>query len=166
MIDFPLYNIERLGAAARNAWQALEAVPLPPAFRATQDAEAAYAEGFRLMYRGEIPEAFYRRIMFRALKYAAIYHVLLGKTSDTLDAADMGWAARVSALHLQDMRKIAEKKGLLRDALDLTEKAQITTRRFRAIGKPLTARALQQTVWGIKTAPEAQALLEIVDSAA
>ena len=89
--------------------------------------------------------------------------MLLGKDSADIDAADMGWAARVSALHLTDMLRVAEQQGLVRDALTLAGKAQSVVRRFRTLQPvPLTARKLQQSVWGVANAGEARALNALV----
>lgn len=161
MRNYPLYNLERLSSIAADAWEKLQAVPLPPIFHVSRQAEQAYAESFRLMFREELPEAFYRRILFRAFKYATLYHVLLGKASDQIDAEDIGWAARLSALHLSDMRRLAEHYGLVRETLKLADKAQAVATRFRQKGQPLTARVIQQQVHGVKTADEARALLAI-----
>lgn len=160
MLDFPLYNIERLTQAAQVAFDKIQALPLPAAYLVGAEAETAFRESFRLLCSGEIPEAFYRRILFRAFKYATLYHVILGKASDTLDAEDMGWAARVSSLHLSDMRRIAEQHGLLGDALKVVRKV----RRLRTLGsKPLTARFIQQRVRGVQSADEARALVGLVN---
>lgn len=159
MIDFPLYNMERLSSVAQHAFEAIQAVPLPPVYRVGTQAEIAFRESFRVLFRAELPEAFFRRILFRSFKYAALYHVLLGKESDTLDAQDIGWSARVALLHLQDMRKIAGQVGLLRDTLELVERVQ---RRLRKPGStPLTARRLQQAERKVRNAEDARALLKL-----
>ena len=161
MKDFPLYNLERLGAAATKAFTQIETVPLPEAFEVEQEAEAAFRESFRLLCRDDIPESFFRRIMFRSFKYAALYHVLLGKTSPVIDAEDIGWGGRAAWLHLSDMKRITGQ-GSLKDVISLADKARAVKKRFQAKGLPLTARAIQQSMRGVNTAKEAAVLLAVV----
>jgi len=161
MVDFPLYNLERLGAAAAKAFAQIEAVLLPEVFEVDQEAEAAFRESFRLLCRDDIPESFFRRIMFRSFKYAALYHVLLGKTSPVIDAVDIGWGGRAAWLHLSDMKRITGQ-GSLKDVISLADKARAVKKRFQAKGKPLTARAIQQAMRGVNTAKEAAELLAVV----
>lgn len=164
MIDFPLYNLDALNRAAQAAFATLAAVPLPPVFTVPPATEVAFAQGFKMVYRGDIPEAFFRRIMFRAFKYAAIYHTLLGKETATIDPVDMGWAARVCAMNLADMRQIAESQGLLREALTVAARAKKMSRRWAMKGRPLTARAVQQHFRrDIDTAAAARAVVALVD---
>ena len=111
-----------------------------------------------MLFNGKLPEAFFRRILFRSFKYAAIYHVLLGKESDTLDAQDIGWSARVALLHLQDAHKVAARLGLLGETLALVERARL--RGFKT-GKPLTARKIQQAERKITNADDARAVLAL-----
>ena len=40
-----------------------------------------------------IPASFYRRVMWRTFKNAAVYHVLLGKADTVIDAEDIAPAS-------------------------------------------------------------------------
>ncbi len=161
MVDYPLYNLERLGEAAQKAFAQIEAVPLPEVFEVEDGAETAFRESFRLLCKDDIPESFFRRIMFRSFKYAALYHVLLGKSSPVIDAADIGWGGRAAWLHLSDMKRITGQ-GSLKEVISLADKARSVKKRFQAKGVTLTARAIQQSMRGVKTAKEAAELLAVV----
>jgi len=54
-------------------------------------------------------QQFVRRIAFRALKYAVVHHVMLGKRGHELDAEDIAWAYGVAMLHLEDLRGILDQ---------------------------------------------------------
>lgn len=162
MRDYPLYNMQALGAAARKAFDQLRATPIPEAYRVGDEAETAFREAFGLLCDGAaLPESFFRRILFRSFKYAALYHFILGKASDTLDAEDIGWGARASTLHLNDMRRIlAETKA--GELLMLARKGQAVQARLAKEGKPLTERVLRQSVWGCRDAEIAAAVYAVL----
>jgi len=161
MVDFPLYNIDRLRGVSTSAFARMGQVSIPDAYAVGTVAEVAFKEGFSRLFNGELPEAFYRRIMFRAFKYAAIYHVILGKNAPELDAEDMGWAVRVCALHIQDMRTIAGRLGLLHEVIDNAQRAE---KIYKRLGRRslLTTRRIQQGVRGVKTADEARVIAALV----
>ncbi len=113
---FPIYRTEEAAnlAPLHAAWQAIAALPLHPLYTVTEEGEAAYEAGFAQLFgqHGTIPASFFRRVMWRAFKVAAIYHVLLGKADDRIDAEDVGWAMRVAALHLTDARRLLDGYNL------------------------------------------------------
>ncbi len=113
---FPIYRTEEPGnlAPLQAAWQAIAALPLHPLYTVTPEGEAAYETGFTHLFEQHhaIPASFFRRVMWRAFKMAAVYHVLLGKADDRIDAEDVGWAMRVAALHLTDARRLLDGYNL------------------------------------------------------
>lgn len=164
MVDFALYNRNHLVAACEKAFQKLPKVEdLHPAYHLTTEAETAFKTSFGMLgHDQEDNESFFRRAMFRAFKYAVIYHLILGKTSDTIDAEDIGWGARLSNLHLEDMVKVLSKDDAFNGFQDLVEKARKVKAKLEAEGKPVTARALQQGVRGVKNIGEAKLLLDMI----
>ena len=46
--------------------------------------------------------SFSRRIMFRGVRYALLYHHLPRKDNFLIDDQDMAWAGRVMGLHVKD----------------------------------------------------------------
>jgi hypothetical protein len=96
------------------AWAALECVPLHAQYNVDKAGEQEFVQAFQRMfdhYRS-IPASFFRRVMWRTFKYALVYHLLLGKHSDTIDAEDIGWAARASAFHLKDARRLLDSYNM------------------------------------------------------
>lgn len=164
MIDFPIYDRKRLVAACERAFKALPTVEdLHTAYRLPPEADAAFRTSFGMLgHNQEDNESFFRRAMFRAFKYAVIYHLILGKTSDTIDAEDIGWGARLSNLHIEDMAKVLGRDDAFSQFNALVEKARKVKEKLDAEGKPITARVIQQKVWGVKTNEEAKAILEML----
>ncbi len=60
------------------------------------------------MISSEGDHEFVRRVEFRAFKYAVVYHWMLGKSGNQLDAEDIGWAFRLAMLHLADLRVLLD----------------------------------------------------------
>ncbi|MDX1554872.1 MAG: DUF3987 domain-containing protein [Xanthomonadales bacterium] len=164
MHDYPIFDMPALELAAKQAFDGLppaEAIPLE--FTLTPEAEEAFAASFTLMGQGqEENESYFRRAMFRAFKYAALYHLILGKTAAELDATDIGWGARVSAMHLADMGKVLRRHEAFDDLAVKVAKAKQVKASVEADGQALTPRVLQQRVRGVRTAAEAKALFELL----
>lgn len=163
MRDFPIYDEESIGLAVTKAFNELTALPLHPTYRFGALAEAAYCEAFReLATDADIPESFYRRVMFRTIKYALLYHLILGKQTDEIDAEDVGWASRLCRQQLVDAKRMLA--GSLSDLSRMIEAAERLRDRLAAQGKPCTARDIVRGVHGVKTASEAKGLLSLLDS--
>ena len=113
---FPIYRVEEPGnlAPLRAAWETIAALPLHPLYSVTPEAEVEFEDGFRRHFEQHhaIPASFFRRVMWRVFKYAALYHVLLGKADARIDAEDVGWAMRVAVLHLTDARRLLDGYNL------------------------------------------------------
>jgi hypothetical protein len=126
----------------------------------------AFTESFHFLMRdggSNIPMSFFRRILFRGIKYALLYHVILKKTNDVLDDVDFGWAGRVCALHLRDVRDLIRQHGYSELERKL-QKVEALKVKFTAKGKPLQARDVVAGVWGVKTTKEAQELMAFLGS--
>lgn len=163
MRDFPMYDEEALGAAVAKAFADLLAVPLHRVYRFGKPAEAAYCEAFReLAGHADVPESFYRRVLFRTVKYALLYHLLLAKQTDEIDAEDVGWASRLCRQNLVDARRMLT--GSLSDLTRMIEAAERVKARLADEGKPLTVRDIVRGVHGVKTAAEARGLLSLIDT--
>jgi hypothetical protein len=160
MRDFPLYQIHQEGWGA--AWKRLTDSVKHTEYIAGPDAIQGYDEAFRaLIPTSHIPESFYRRILWRAHKYALVYHVLTGRGEcKELDSTDYGWAARAVTLHVSDALKLLAEHGLgeLERALRRVEelKAKATEE-----GRELTARDVIRSVNSVKTARQAYELMSL-----
>ncbi|ARJ67595.1 hypothetical protein WV31_19015 [Magnetospirillum sp. ME-1] len=159
---FPIYRVEEPGnlAPLHAAWQAIAALPLHPLYTVTAEGETAYETGFGQLFgqHHAIPASFFRRVMWRAFKYAAIYHVLLGKADDRIDAEDVGWAMRVAALHLTDARRLLDGYHLT-ELEDIVVKAEAYQAK---IGHRPTKRDLISGVRGIRNNAMAEFVLELM----
>jgi len=164
MRDFPLYNEKILSGAVATAFYDISSISLHATYRFGPTAEAAYCEAFReLAGDGDIPESFYRRVMFRTIKYALLYHLILGKDSDQIDAEDVGWASRLCRQQLFDARRMLA--GSLGDIRRMLAAAERRKAKSEAEGKPLTARDIQRNVEGVNSAEEARGLLSLMSEA-
>ncbi|AVA36607.1 DUF3987 domain-containing protein [Cupriavidus metallidurans] len=159
MIDFPIYDEKKLDAAAEAAFARVQSVPLHPVYRIGAEGEAAFRKLFRELFDGDVPESFYRRAMFLAVKYAAIYHILQGKANDEIDANDFGWAARLLAMHLSDAKKMLA--GACSDLSRMLARVIELDRDYAARGEELKAWVVATRVHGIKTSAEAKGLLAL-----
>ena len=164
MYDYPRFDEEALQAAAGKAFARLQAVPLHPVYRFDKAGNAAYDEAFRqLIGTADIPDSFYRRVMFRVCKYALLYHLILAKETDEIDAEDVSWASRLCRQQMMDARRMLA--GSLSDLTRMIEVAERLRGRLATEGKKLTARDIVRGVHGIKTAAEARGLLSLIDEA-
>ncbi|MDQ3289593.1 MAG: hypothetical protein M3Q42_15365 [Pseudomonadota bacterium] len=161
---YPIYNKQRLGKACDEAWAKIEGNTIHPVYDLCPTAESAFAEAFTLLGHQDAAAnpSFFRRAMFRAFKYAVIYHVILGKENNIIDAEDIGWAARLCHLHINDMGKVLRQKPEIKNTDTMMDKAKKVKEKADAAGKPLTARMLQQSIRGLNSAEEAQVILALI----
>ncbi|MGD1327128.1 hypothetical protein ACNHE5_19850 [Pandoraea pnomenusa] len=163
MENFPIYDRPRLLKACEAAFEKVQAVQLHRVYRISHRGAEAFRTSFSLLGKGmEENESYFRRAMFRAFRYAVLYHVILGKAGDTIDDEDVGWGARVSSLHLSDMGKILGEQKELSGVAEKVAKAQEVKKRCEAAGKPFNPRAIQQGVRGVASADEARAIFDLI----
>jgi hypothetical protein len=83
-----------------------------PRYRVNQVAHAAYQRAFEIVLRraaeAGVQDGYSRRLVARGMKYALVYHVLLGKTGDMIDEEDLGYGMRLIMLHMRDLRTILD----------------------------------------------------------
>ncbi len=160
--DFPIYDLRGEDERIRKAWKRVSA-STANRFVVSADGEAAFRDAFSALMPSadEVPLSFYRRILFRAVRYALLYHILLGRPGADVDAEDMGWAARVCWLHLQDAAELIADHGLP-DLERVLRAAEGVRSRISANGEQLTVRRLIQGVHGIRSAAEARAVLSLL----
>jgi hypothetical protein len=116
-----VYKVKRKLTSFAAKWAEIEKSQLHFRYYVSPVSEAAFEESFQILVGRsgsiKVPISFVRRINFRAVKYALIYHVLLGKGTDFLDEEDFSYAAKLCALNLRDTRRV----------LDLYESPQLAT---------------------------------------
>lgn len=162
MRDFPIYDEQAIGEAVAGAFDDLGKLPLHPIYEFGKASEAAYCEAFReLASADDVPESFFRRVMFRSVKYALLYHLIVGKTSAEIDAEDIGWASRLCRQQLNDAKRMLASS--LSDLNRMIAAAEKVRDKLAAQGKPCTARDIVRGVHGVKSAAEARGLLSLLD---
>jgi hypothetical protein len=140
-----------------------EKLTLHPVYYVDEVGYAAYCEAFdMIMERSgteDIPESFSGRLVMLAFKYAAIYHVLLGKTDNVLHAEDMIYAARVVALNFRDLRKVLDLYQVTQFG-DLAQRSKDKVLANAKKKKQTGQRDLMQGVRGFNTAEQAFQMIE------
>lgn len=162
--DFPIYDMRSYQDRIKTEWEKVVASIQHQKYRVGPEAEEAFKESFSLLIppNEDIPASFFRRIMFRGVRYALLYHVLLGKTDEVIDAADMGWAGRICALHIHDAAWLVGEHGLP-DLEKLCRKAEeLRTRILETEKRAITPRDVVRGVHGIRNTQEARAILQMI----
>ena len=157
---YAIYDIETMSEIVAEAFAAIQTTPLHPEYIIDVEGEAAFKSAFATLISSEIPLSYFRRVMFRSFKYAVLYHVVLGKKGNFIDAEDIGWGARVSYMHLQDAVKLLNRDQFA-EVKKLYGKAEKVKQRFQQLGKKFTSRDLQQNIWKMD-GKTAKALHELV----
>lgn len=162
--DFPIYDLRPWQDRIRADWDKVVASVQHKEYVIGAEGEEAFRESFALLMpvNAKVPTSFFRRIMFRGVRYALLFHVLLGKTNQEVDAVDMGWAGRVCALHVKDAAWLLGEHGLP-DIERLCVKAEeLRDRILRDEGRAITARDVVRTLHGIRNTGEARAILQMI----
>lgn len=165
MRDFPIYDEQAIGEAVAGAFGDVCKLPLHPVYDFGTVGKTAFCEAFReLASADDVPESFFRRVMFRSIKYALLYHLILGKTTTEIDAEDVGWASRLCRQQLIDAKKMLA--GSLSDLNRMIAAAENVRAKLAANGKPCTARDIVRGVHGVKSVAEARGLLSLLEAPA
>lgn len=161
--DYPIYDLRPYQDRIRSEWTKVCESVRHKRYVVSEDGEAAFRESFAMLLppNDEVPLSFFRRIMFRGLRYALLYHVLLGKENAELDAADLGWAGRICGLHIRDAAWLVGEHGLP-DLERLCRKAEEVKARIEAEGRACTPRDITRGVYGIRNTNEARAILTMI----
>jgi hypothetical protein len=158
--DYPLWKVN--AKLFEGAWEKVLGCMKDRYFVDEDIILPAFSESFNALFNDKIPESFFRRMIWRSTKYAMIYHVLRGDSSEWLTAEDFGWAARVISLHVQDaIWLIGEHSiGDLEKVIVSTEKAIARLRQKH--GRMPTMREIVQGVSAIKTVSQARQIVELL----
>jgi Protein of unknown function (DUF3987) len=161
----PIYQTKARLPAIQQKWAANLATQFHKVYHVDDVGIAAYEEAFYMIVdrsgSESIDESFSRRIMWRSMKYALIYHVITGKTDDVLHAEDLTYAARLAALNLRDLRRLMDQYDMPAFN-DISQKAKAFIERRAATGTKTSKRDLVAGVRGVGKAAEAQEMLEFL----
>jgi hypothetical protein len=158
---YPIYDMRAHQNRIRDEWNKVIDSVDSDRYVVGADGELAFRESFLMLMppREEVPMSFFRRVMFRGIRYALLYHVLLGKRGPILDASDMGWAGRVCGLHISDAAWVIGEHGLP-DLERMCKRAEeVRDRVLAEENRPVTARDIVRGIHGIRNTSEARALL-------
>ena len=158
--NYPFYDINY--DAWQDEWDKLTQSIKHGTYLIDENAERAYTTTFRMLADIDIDESFYRRQLWKTIKYSLIYHILLGKGEEKIICPEaFGWAARVAYLMLSDTI------GLLKehDKSELQKKLQAVDKIRQKCNEKnveFTARAVVTGTRLIKTVAEAKALMSLL----
>ena len=131
-------------------------------YRLSKSGRDAFEETFRAFAKDtKVPPSFFRRAMFRAVKYALVYHVILKKKTKVIDATDVTWGTRLAALNLRDAAWLLENHGVsiiekwCRRAEEIRDKCSRES-------KPFNVRAILRGIDAITNAGQAHALMRLI----
>lgn len=160
---FPLYDMSKHQAVIQRRWKSTINTAKHSEYTVGPEAETAFKEAFGSLFQGDmpLPTSFFRRVMFRSVKYALLYHILLKKTSKTLDSQDIGWAARVCKMHLQDAATLISDYDLP-DFERIVQRAEEIRADCISADKPFTARDLIRRINAIKTTAQAYSIMTLI----
>tara|TARA_Y100000782_G_C10188156_1_gene268155 strand:+ start:8190 stop:9098 length:909 start_codon:yes stop_codon:yes gene_type:complete len=142
----------------RDAWETLSALPIHSEYTASEEAIAAYEKIFRDLYGDEdIPDSFYRRILWATLKYALSYHLMLGKTSAVLDAEDVRHASVMTRIHLSETCSLIK-------SYDDGNLAQLVEKASRLKNKKDRLPTTGELIAGVRAIPDAETARIVLDA--
>lgn len=115
------YDWSGLAPAVQPLWQEITKAPFHKTYHLDQVGRSVYQRAFELLAdRADelgMDESYTRRVLWRAYKYALLYHVLNGKTDPDLHADDVAFGARLCAINIRDSARLLGMFGRLRPAL-------------------------------------------------
>lgn len=161
IIDSPDYDILSIEKVIKDEWNELKTVKINNSYTLSNKAIEAFRSGFRELYKIDIPDSYYRRALFKAIKYSLLYHVILRKENTEIDDQDMSWALRLTFLHLKDGKELLGTKDIseLEKIIRTSERIQ---KNFAKKGKTLLPRDLIAYNRKIESIPQAKAILEML----
>ncbi|MHB1697551.1 MAG: DUF3987 domain-containing protein [bacterium] len=160
-IDYPDYNIEAIKSVFVDSWAEFKTITINPEYTISEKGIKVFRDGFRELYKIEIPNSYYRRALFKSIKYALLYHVILKKDNSVIDEQDLEWALRVVFLHLRDGKELLSEKDIS-ELEKIVRHAEELHKKFERKGKRLTPRDLIHYNRHITNVGQAKAILEIM----
>jgi Protein of unknown function (DUF3987) len=160
IFENPIYNSAVIKSITESAWATIRTLDLQPIYSISEVAVEEYKSAFYRLWnsQSEIPGSFYRRCLWRAIKYSLIYHILLLKSDAVIDGTDMLWASRLVEMNLADTRRLILAHG--------TSDLEKVIRQIEALsvkfGRVPTDREVVQYCHAIKSVHEAKAAKSII----
>ncbi len=151
--DYPVWRIQT--ETWSESWRACEKA-VQSRYETTPAAEEYFCSEFRALAENtELPEPFFRRILFSCHRLACIYHVLLADPSPQLTSTDYAWSIRLLRHHLADAvavvgaQNLSEIERLIQAAEKLQERCQAQGQSFNERALYKNFRALTPQTAGV-----------------
>ena len=165
-LSVPLYKTGILINAIKKSWKKIKFPTKNKKYIFGKNAEKAFNKAF-IEYAGteaeNIPAAFLRRTLFKSIKYAFIYHILLGKSKlNEIDAEDIGWSMRLVFLHIADTKELLQDYGFS-NLENTVKKIEKLKNKYKESGKNLQVRDIISHIREVKSVNEARSILEIIN---
>jgi hypothetical protein len=170
-INYPIYDFRPYRAGIKSAWDdLLKAMPAKDTVYQVSDSGL---EAFRISFEmlmppkeSKVPMSFFRRIMFRGVRYALLYHLLLHKENFVIDDQDMAWAGRLMGLHVKDAGALLldTGDGTGSKLFQVLQKAEaLRVKIAREEGRPITARDIVRNIYDIENTSMARGILTMLN---
>lgn len=160
--NYTWFDDDAIQISLTTAFSTLSNLSIHSEYIVSAEAFIAYESGFQFLLKHDISESFYRRLMFRSFKYAMIYHVIHGNESNEITPDDIGWAMRLIALHIADLKELLTHYNYSELAKTI-KKVQDKKADFALKCKPFGVREVVQNIKQIKTVNEAKIILDFVE---
>ncbi len=104
------YDFSGLSSVVSPLWAQISGAAFHPVYEVQDEGKSAYDRVAQIIIsrarKEGIDDSFSRRLAFTSYKYGLLYHVLAGKRSNVIDADDLAWGSKLTALHLLHLRKV------------------------------------------------------------
>lgn len=159
--EYPMWKIPPESKTTwQDRWNEIKGRMLTT-YEAGEEGIEAFKRTFKNLSGIDIPESFYRRVLWKSHKYALLYHVLRTPEEQTINEEDYAWAARLIGLELSNAAEVLEKAGFsdLAYALDAVDGV---VKRLKEKKEPITVRAVVRSTRAVRNVAEARAFLDLL----
>ncbi len=164
-LSVPIYDTGKIEKIIMRAWNKTPKPEENKIYYISKAAEKTFINSFlKLSGANDVPASFSRRILYKSLKYALIYHIILGKADKTkIDDTDIAWAVRLISIHIEDVKTMLREYSFS-ELEKKVARIEELKKEFAKIGRILKPRDIIRHLNSIKTVSEATAILNIVAS--
>ena len=161
--DFAWYSDDTMMPCLISAFQVIKKVKLHNVYSVSSKGWDAFQTSYtELLERYNVPQSFYRRLMFRSWKYALIYHINDGKTTKNIDERDVANSMRFIEQQIIDLGVLLDKYNYSDVAKQLI-KIRAFKKKCEAEGRKFNTSTVAQYVRGVGKAHEIKGLMALLD---
>jgi hypothetical protein len=164
-LSVPVYDTGKIEKIITGAWNKMPKPGENKIYHISKNAEKTFVNSFlELSGTASVPDSFIRRTLYKSLKYALIYHIILGKADKTkIDDTDIAWAIRLVSIHIEDVKTMLREYSFS-ELEKKVSRVEELKKEFAQKGRTLKPRDIIRHLNSIKTVSEATAILNIVVS--